>query len=87
MGQVANNFGTSIWVLRLHFKLNEKIRTHFWDSLMKVEEYFLCFGSFLIKDGSLIDSTEIRSWETQLRRKHILTNTKSLDIKYYNRGL
>jgi len=54
MGQVANNFGTSIWVLRLHFKLNEKIRTHFWDSLMKVEEYFLCFGSFSIKDGSLM---------------------------------
>jgi hypothetical protein len=49
MGQVANNFGTSIWVLRLHFKLNEKIRTHFLGQSYEGGRIFSLFWILLNK--------------------------------------
>jgi hypothetical protein len=55
MTRVSNWFEISTLVLSLLAQADEKVGDlHFLSRLMKVKHDFLPFGSFIVKDGSLV---------------------------------
>jgi hypothetical protein len=67
MGFGNRYYKINIWIL-IHFhKFNGNKDSHFWAIQMKVKQKFLCFGAFIIKDG-----TQVRFWQDRWLGNSIL---------------